>query len=240
MDNSQAQKRIKSMIDLIKQEAEDKASQIRKDAESTFNSEKEKFFNSQINKIKEQYRLKLEQYVVQKRIQRSKIINAARLQKMNARHEVTMKIKEDAKQQLIQKLSSDKQLYKELLKKMIVQGMIKLMEKELQVRSRKEDHAHIEPILEECAQMFKDIVKKETNVDFPINLILDKNNVLPENTVKVGGVILAAHKGRILCINTIDNRLDLCFQDSIPDIRRIMFPDLTLPPEKKEIVHKKH
>jgi len=63
-----------------------------------------------------------------------------------------------------------------------------------------------------------------------VNLTLDKTNVLSDQLVKIGGVVLAAHKGKILCTNTIDNRLDLCFQDSIPDIRRILFPDLATKP----------
>ena len=58
--------------------------------------------------------------------------------------------------------------------------------------------------------------------------------------IRIGGVVLAAHKGRILCTSTIDNRLDLCFQESIPDIRRILFPDLTPPIEYKPHVPQKH
>jgi len=31
-------------------------------------------------------------------------------------------------------------------------------------------------------------------------------------------------EGNIICKNTFDVRVDLCFQDSLPDMRAIMFP----------------
>jgi len=155
---------------------------------------------------------------------------------MTARHEITMKIREETKTRLIELFQKDRKAYTDLLKKMIVQAMIKLMEKDIQVRVRKDDIPIVEPIIAECAQIFKDVIKKETSVDFPINLVLDKTNVLNDQLVKIGGVVLAAHKGKILCTNTIDTRLDLCFQDSIPDIRRILFPDLAAPVQQTKPV----
>jgi len=47
------------------------------------------------------------------------------------------------------------------------------------------------------------------------------------NFIRLGGVILSAQQSTILCHNTIDARLDLAFQDSLPDVRRILFPEAT-------------
>jgi len=41
----------------------------------------------------------------------------------------------------------------------------------------------------------------------------------------LGGIVLTAQQGTILCLNTIDARLDLAFQDSLPDLRRVLFPE---------------
>jgi V-type H+-transporting ATPase subunit E len=240
MDAQAAQQRIKSMIDLIRKEAEEKAEMIKTQADAQFSQEKNKILNQQKDKIITQYRTKLDQYIVQRRIDRSTKINKARLEKMTARHEVTMKIREETRQKLTEKFQKDKREYADLLKKMIVQGMIKLMEKDIQIRARKDDIGLVEPILDDCAKLFKEVIKKETGVDFPVNLTLDKNNLLNENLVKIGGVVLAAHRGKILCTNTIDTRLDLCFQDSIPDIREKLFPDLTKPIEPVKVAPKQH
>jgi vacuolar-type H+-ATPase subunit E/Vma4 len=39
-----------------------------------------------------------------------------------------------------------------------------------------------------------------------------------------GGVILFSANRKIKCINTINSRLMLCFEEILPDIRRILFP----------------
>jgi hypothetical protein len=40
----------------------------------------------------------------------------------------------------------------------------------------------------------------------------------------MGGLLTHARKGRIVCSNTLDERLALCYQEAIPDVRRILFP----------------
>jgi len=50
---------------------------------------------------------------------------------MTARNEVSLKIKEETKNRLLSLFSKDKKAYTEILKKMIVQAMIKLMEKDI-------------------------------------------------------------------------------------------------------------
>ena len=42
----------------------------------------------------------------------------------------------------------------------------------------------------------------------------------------MGGIVLHTRKGRIVCSNTIDERLQLVYQEAIPDIRAMLFPSL--------------
>ena len=42
----------------------------------------------------------------------------------------------------------------------------------------------------------------------------------------IGGMKLYAKKGRIVCSQTIDDRIDLCFQAAIPAIRYMLFPSM--------------
>jgi len=54
-----------------------------------------------------------------------------------------------------------------------------------------------------------------------------KNELIPKNEDDkkcFAGVVLCNEEGNIICKNTLDVRVDLCFQDSLPDIREIMFP----------------
>lgn len=41
--------------------------------------------------------------------------------------------------------------------------------------------------------------------------------------------MLCCQTGKIICANTLENRLNLAFQESLPDIRPGLFPDLKLP-----------
>ena len=50
----------------------------------------------------------------------------------------------------------------------------------------------------------------------------------------MGGIVMHAKKGRIVCSNTLDDRLGLCYQEAIPDVRRILFPSF----KKKEVAAK--
>ena len=77
-------------------------------------------------------------------------------------------------------------------------------------------------------------MKKEVRAfkdrDVPCKVVFDQSRYLPEYDETegaescMGGVLLHARKGRILCSNTIDDRLILCYQECIPEIRRILFP----------------
>lgn len=70
--------------------------------------------------------------------------------------------------------------------------------------------------------------KKED--DIPCNIIIDGKYLESvednEATGCLGGFKLYAKKGRIVCSQTIDDRIDLCFQAAIPAIRYMLFPSM--------------
>lgn len=226
MDRSLADSRIRKMKEIILEEAHDKAKKVREQTASQFNIEKNKILNQQKDKVNQEYKNKLEQYSVQKKIEKSTKQNAIRINKMNARQDVILKIKDDSKDSLKQRVQGDKNHYKGMLKKLIVQGLIKMMEKSILIRCRSEDNDVVSSVLSEAATEFSKLIKDECNVDFKTNVEFDKYNTLPDNVCSLGGVILSAQGGSILCNNTLDARLNLCYGDSIPDIRRALFPDL--------------
>ena len=108
------------------------------------------------------------------------------------------------------------------------------MEPEVNVRVRKSDHAVaktvIEPAIEEYKKLMKKEVKAFANREVPIKVNLDENRYLPEYDETegadscMGGVVLHCRKGRIVCSNTLDDRLNLVYQESIPEVRKILFP----------------
>ena len=121
----------------------------------------------------------------------------------------------------------------------------------MHIRSRKSDEDLVKSVMESACAAYKDIMKREVKIfrdrDVPCKVVFDASRYLPEYTETegiescMGGILLHARKGRIVCSNTIDERMSLCYQEGIPEIRRLLFPNLIRPPKvQAPIVKKTH
>lgn len=79
------------------------------------------------------------------------------------------------------------------------------------------------------------VFKGKSAGDIPCKIVIDGKHLDDvednETTGIIGGFKLYAKKGRIVCSQTIDDRVDLCFQAAIPAIRHMLFPSMRV--EKK-------
>lgn len=86
----------------------------------------------------------------------------------------------------------------------------------------------IESIMDEAAQTYKTLMKENVSMlkgnEPPLNMEIDKKNYLPEYDTEnpanscLGGVKLHARKGRIVCSNTLDERLLMTYLANISRI----------------------
>jgi vacuolar-type H+-ATPase subunit E/Vma4 len=91
------------------------------------------------------------------------------------------------------------------------------MEAEVHIRCRKSDFELILEVAAAASEEYKKLLKQEVRLfrdrDVPLKLIVDKDRFLPEYDPTegaescMGGILLHAKKGRIVCANTIDERL---------------------------------
>jgi len=131
------------------------------------------------------------------------------------------------------------------------------MEPEVNIRCRRSDAAIVERVIAEAADEYQKLLKAEVkayrNKDVQINIILDHGKYLPEFNKDsdqatdscMGGILMHARRGRIVCSNTLDERLQLVYGEAIPEIREKLFPCFTKPPKPEkpkaaEGIHKKH
>jgi V-type H+-transporting ATPase subunit E len=123
------------------------------------------------------YKNKLAQDEIKLKIQRSASENSARIQKMKTVNSLIEKLYKDAKTKMITKQQSDKAMYKDLMKDLIVQGLIKLMEAEVHVRVRKSDLVVVMSIYEKATEEYKQLMKREVKLfhdrDVPLKLIVE-------------------------------------------------------------------
>lgn len=59
-----------------------------------------------------------------------------------------------------------------------------------------------------------------------IKITVVEKNPLNENECRLGGIWVYAHHGHIVFKNTVESRLDLCYENSIPDIKKQLFPNM--------------
>jgi V-type H+-transporting ATPase subunit E len=114
------------------------------------------------------------------------------------------------------------------------------MEGQVFIRCREEDKDIIESIVDDAVSSYKEMIinqvvrfQGKSVDDIPCKIIIDgkylesiENN---ETSGCIGGMKLYAKKGRIVLSQTIDDRVDLCFQAAIPAIRHMLFPSMRRP-----------
>jgi len=114
------------------------------------------------------------------------------------------------------------------------------MESTVIIRCRKEDHEVLESVLEDATKTYKEMIvnevvrfKGKSANDIPCKITIDGKYLesITDNEASgsIGGFKLYAKKGRIVCSQTIDDRIDLCFQAAVPAIRHMLFPSMRAP-----------
>ena len=98
--------------------------------------------------------------------------------------------------------------------------MIKLLEKKLLVMCRKEDLSLVKDLKGECEKEFSEIMMRETNEEYNCHLeVLNSEFLNDVSGGECGGIILMNESRRIVCQNTLRERLDLVFEELLPVIR---------------------
>ncbi|TDH70335.1 hypothetical protein CCR75_002905 [Bremia lactucae] len=224
MNASDADRQIQQMVNFILQEAHEKANEIRIKTEHDFNLEKQMLVHNAKIKIQEEFTRKEKEREINKRIARSAEIGASRRQKMIARDQLLQTLLADGQAQLKSYTTADDK-NTTLLRELIVQGLIKLIETDVVVAVRAQDVPLAETIVQDATEKYIAIMKKEADLDVSkVKVSLNKveEGMLPES--KAGGVILYAKQGKIICDNTLDTRLNQIYYDLKPTVRKMLFP----------------
>lgn len=221
----------------IKQHGDEEVSRIKESQEHEFTIEHNKYIEEQKKIMDDNYKAELQNEEVKLKIQQSKKQNEMRIERMRKVNEYVEELRKQTKAQIREKMKKDKAAYKKLLEDLLVQGLIKMMEGQLFIRCRQEDVKLIEEVQPAAIKKYQELVVKEIKrfqgmkpTDIPCNIIIDKTYLdsIDDNETSgiLGGFKLYAKKGRIVCSQTIDDRIDLCFQAAIPAIRHMLFPSM--------------
>uniref|UniRef100_A0ACD5TG60 Uncharacterized protein n=1 Tax=Avena sativa TaxID=4498 RepID=A0ACD5TG60_AVESA len=225
MNDADVGKQVQQMVRFIQQEAEEKASEISVNAEEEFNIEKLQLVESEKKKIKQDYERKQKQVDVRRKIEYSMELNAARIKVLQAQDDIVWEMKESACKALL-RVTKDTNVYRKILKSLIVQGLLRLREPSVVLRCREADRVHVEPVLEAAKKEYAE----KSKVNIPKIMIDGKVHLPPQKTSDAahgpscwGGVVLASQDGKIVCDNTLDARVDVSFRQKLPEIRKKLY-----------------
>ncbi|CAI5743405.1 unnamed protein product [Peronospora destructor] len=79
-------------------------------------------------------------------------------------------------------------------------------------------------VVTEATDKYIATMKKEANLDVSkVKVTVNKIDAGMLRDAKVGGVVLYAKRGKIVCDNTLDTRLDQIYYDLKPTVRKMLF-----------------
>jgi V-type H+-transporting ATPase subunit E len=216
------------MCRFIKQEAEEKSSEIAVAAEEEFNITKLQLLEAEKAKVRRDFERKEKANATKKKVEYSKYLNENRIKVLQAREDAVQRLLKDA-QRTLQSLSLNTTEYADLMLELMVQGMYKLGESSMLVRCREIDTSLVETLLPKAGQLY---TTKYGGDAAPV-LTLDTSNPLPpppkgvseqmEYTYCSGGVVITSADGSIECSNTLDDRLRIAYMSNLPAIRKVLF-----------------
>jgi len=211
------------MVNFILQEAHEKANEIRVKTEHDFNLEKQTLVHEAKLNIQEEFAKKEKDREIQERIQRSAEIGECRVQKMKVRDGLlnTLVAEGGSKSSMVAR----GQNYPHLLQKLIVQGLIKIEEIEVVIFTRAEDVDIVKQVLPDAIEEYVSIIERESEIKLSPIVTVNEDNKRSLGESSYGGIKLTACGGRIVCDNTLSARLSLVYEELLPAIRAILFPE---------------
>ncbi|KAL6939742.1 V-ATPase V1 sector subunit E [Hanseniaspora osmophila] len=216
LNDNQVNEELNKMQTFIKKEAEEKAKEIKLKADQEYEIEKTQIVRGETIAIDSSIASKLKKATLTQQITKSTIANKMRLKVLQAREQILENIFEESEEYLKTKVSSDKKKYGPILKDLILEGLYKLLEPEVVVKVKEEDVKLVESLIPDLVKEFT----SATSLD-SVNIEISKSDFLSKNIA--GGVIVTDASGKISVDNTLEERLKLLREESLPAIRLELF-----------------
>jgi len=212
MNDEEVLGEMNKMVAFIKQEALEKAREIRVKADEEFAIEKAKLVKSEQQAIDAQYEKKRKGADIAQKIAQSNLKNKSRLQLLHRREEHLQDLFSTCRAS-ISTLSKDHTRYIQFLEGIILQGFLRLMEPNATVHARKSDVEDVQTAAEGAARQYHEL--SGWSVAFKVEGSLSND--------LAGGVKLISGTQRITLDNTLDERLRLLEDRMLPEIRKDLF-----------------
>ncbi|KIM43618.1 hypothetical protein M413DRAFT_443542 [Hebeloma cylindrosporum] len=204
---------MNKMVAFIKQEALEKAREIRVKADEEFAIEKAKLVKQEQQAIDAQYEKKRKGAEVAQKIAQSTIINKSRLRLLHKREEVLQQIF-SAVREPTTPLYETTGRYEQFLEGTLAESFLYILEPAVTIYSRKSDVDIVKQAATTASRTYKEISGRDISFEVQ-GTIADE--------ASQGGVKLVSGSGRITLDNTMEERLRLLEDKMLPEIRQDLF-----------------
>ncbi|KAI0087262.1 ATPase V1/A1 complex subunit E [Irpex rosettiformis] len=203
---------MNKMVAFIKQEAQEKAREIRVKADEEFAIEKAKLVKQEQQAIDAQYEKKRKNAEVAQKIAQSTLTNKSRLKLLQQREEHLQDLFATARSSIVS-LASSEDRYVQFLENVIAQGLLALLETDVVIIARDKDVEVTKKAAENAEKQYEDLSGKSVTTKVQGGLSEDF----------AGGIVLIGANNRITIDNTLDERLRLLEDRMLPEIRYDLF-----------------
>ena len=181
---------------------------------------KDKIMIEERKKIDINYDKKYNDEYTKKKIEVSSAKNQANLEKMNIKNELVQRAVNETLKKLKEFAQIENDSYKKLLKELIIECMVKLLETECYIKARQGDLDYIQSILQECESEFANIMKEETKREYECKLYVIEDDFIEDD---YGGIVLMNKDKKIIINNGLKDRLMLTKEHHLPEIKKMLF-----------------
>ncbi|XP_049863351.1 V-type proton ATPase subunit E-like isoform X2 [Schistocerca gregaria] len=210
----EAQRRMNLMLRHIEVETDIKIAMIQHRVEEEFTKEKAYELNAGIAKIQGHFKAKEERLLAQSKAFQAVTKAKWRLEYLKAREECVWDVINGCRYKMRKMCNKKPHRYVPLLEKLIVQGLVRMLEIDVEIMVRKKDRTLISEVLPVALDKYRKItgVKK-----LYVRLCPEENTNEKYFDEQIGGIYLFARGGKITLDDTFETRLIVIISQIMPE-----------------------
>jgi V-type H+-transporting ATPase subunit E len=156
----------------------DKILEIKVMNRRSFNDYKKNILEEEKTKINAKFEKEYQDQYISNKILISETRNNSNLSKMRRRNELMDTLAKDTLEDIKKFANPQNKEYQQLIKQLIIQGMVKLIEPVCYIRIRQQDVQFVKSLIHECEQEYHKLMKEQTERDYNCTLHIDEKEYL--------------------------------------------------------------
>jgi V-type H+-transporting ATPase subunit E len=151
----------------------DKILEIKVQNRRSWNESKKTILEEEKKKIDAKYDKEYQEQYISNKIQLSEARNTSNLNKMRKRNELIEVLATETLTKIKNFAKADNKDYRELIKKLILQGMVKLLEPVVIVQVRQGDVEFVKKLTKDLEQEYSKLMKEQTGEEYKCTIEID-------------------------------------------------------------------